>query len=205
MSSELEYDLRRRQASQRKRLKVLQMAGSCFAQGGFNKTTVEAVARKAGVSKGLVFHFFGSKQALIEAVVEDGLSQWSTLSVYRASGIGDDPLAELSALFLASFDFVQQHPVLLLFARNEDELAQKHRKKILRQNRLWRKRVEETLRRGVLQGDIREIDTTRVADIFHQLQTTLLTNASLKASVPRYDRDTINAALDIFIAGIRSP
>ena len=169
MSSELEYDLRRRQASQRKRLKVLQMAGSCFAQGGFNKTTVEAVARKAGVSKGLVFHFFGSKQALIEAVVEDGLSQWSTLSVYRASGIGDDPLAELSALFLASFDFVQQHPVLLLFARNEDELAQKHRKKILRQNRLWRKRVEETLRRGVLQGDIREIDTTRVADIFHQL------------------------------------
>ena len=105
---------------------------------------MDAVARKAGVSKGLVFHFFGSKQALIEAVIEDGLNQWSTLSAYRASGIENDPLAELSALFLASFDFVQQHPVLLLFARNEEGLAQKHRQKTIVSR--------EGLRTGMLPG-----------------------------------------------------
>ena len=73
MPPELDYDIRRKQESERKRLNVLQVAGRCFAESGFKKTTMEEVALQAGVSKGLVFHFFGSKQALIKAVIEDGL------------------------------------------------------------------------------------------------------------------------------------
>ena len=202
MPPELDYDIRRKQESERKRLNVLQVAGRCFAESGFKKTTMEEVALQAGVSKGLVFHFFGSKQALIKAVIEDGLLQWSTLSEYRASGVEDDSLAELRELFLASFDYVERHPVLLLFARDEEGLGQTYRKQISRRNRLWRERVKKTLKEGVRQGQVRDIDVERVAEVFHQLQTTLLTSASRNSRLPRYDRKTLEAAVDIFVAGV---
>ena len=202
MPPELDYDLRRKQESERKRLNVLQVAGRCFAESGFKKTTMEEVALQAGVSKGLVFHFFGSKQALIKAVIEDGLLQWSTLSEYRASGVEDDSLAELRELFLASFDYVERHPVLLLFARDEEGLGQEYRKQISRRNRLWRERVKKTLKEGVRQGQVRDIDVERVAEVFHQLQTTLLTSASRNSRPPRYDRKTLETAVDIFVAGV---
>ena len=202
MPPELDYDIRRKQESERKRLNVLQVAGRCFAESGFKKTTMEEVALQAGVSKGLVFHFFGSKQALIKAVIEDGLLQWSTLSEYRASGVEDDSLAELRELFLASFDYVERHPVLLLFARDEEGLGQTYRKQISRRNRLWRERVKKTLKEGVRQGQVRDIDVERVAEVFHQLQTTLLTSASRNSRLPRYDRKTLETAVDIFVAGV---
>ena len=202
MPPELDYDIRRKQESERKRLNVLQVAGRCFAESGFKKTTMEEVALQAGVSKGLVFHFFGSKQALIKAVIEDGLLQWSTLSEYRASGVEDDSLAELRELFLASFDYVERHPVLLLFARDEEGLGQTYRKQISRRNRLWRERVKKTLKEGVRQGQVRDIDVERVAEVFHQLQTTLLTSASRNSRPPRYDRKTLETAVDIFVAGV---
>ena len=76
MTSAPDYEIRRKRESQRKRLKVLQMAGYCFAEKGFKKTTMEDVAKRAGVSKGLVFHYFVSKQAIFKAVIDDGLMQW---------------------------------------------------------------------------------------------------------------------------------
>lgn len=202
MAGELEYNQRRKQESERKRLRVLKSAGLCFAEQGFRPSSVEEIADRAGVSKGLVFHFFGSKQALIKAVIEDGLSQWATLSEYRVAGIEDDPVSELRVLFLASFDFVEQNPVLLLFNRDEEGLGQRYRQQIARRNRRWRERVKKTLKSGVSRGDIRDIDIQRVADIFHQLQTMLIANGSHGSSQPSYDRKSIETAIDIFLRGI---
>jgi|SRR5918996_561428 AcrR family transcriptional regulator len=41
-----------------------------FAERGYDRTTLRAVAREAGVDPALVVHFFGSKQRLFLAVVE---------------------------------------------------------------------------------------------------------------------------------------
>lgn len=205
MSAEQQYEVRRKQDSERRRLKVLKMAGYCFAANGYKKTTMDQVARKAGVSKGLVFHFFGSKQALFEAVVEDGLSQWATLSEYRASALEGDALVELRGLFLASFDFVEQNPVLLLFGREEEGLAEIYRRKFVRRNQLWRTRIQKTLKSGIGRNEIRDVDTKRVAIIFHQMQTALLASAGLKNSIPQFDRQTIETAIDIFLRGIEKP
>ena len=69
------YETRRRRASFRRRLAVLQAAGSTFAEHGYKNTTVEAIATNAGVSKGLVFHFFGSKDNLFRSLLEDSLNE----------------------------------------------------------------------------------------------------------------------------------
>ncbi|KZX58285.1 hypothetical protein A3709_02140 [Halioglobus sp. HI00S01] len=203
MPTEPGYEARRKQESERKRLRVLQAAGACFAERGFKKTTMDAVAKRAGVSKGLVFHFFGNKQAIFSAVIEDGLRQWSTLSEHRASSVEDDPLGELRALFLASFDFVEQHPVLILFARDDEGLGQQYRKQVVLCNKRWRDRAQRIFKRGIRDGVIRDVDARQVATIFHRTQVALLIAESRHGTIPRYDRATIETTLDIFIRGIQ--
>ena len=51
-----------------RRAKILEAAQREFAANGMQKTRLDAVARQAGVSEGTVYHLFGSKRGLLEAV-----------------------------------------------------------------------------------------------------------------------------------------
>jgi len=198
-----DYESRRRQDSYRRRLAVLKAAGSIFARQGYRGSTVEEIARAAGVSKGLVFHFFGSKQELFRALVEDCLDQWLALSEYRASAADENSLNELRRLFLASFEFVEQNPVLLLFSEDHEELLNSYQRQIARRNKRWRGRIRGTLEKGIQDGEITSMDVARASVIFHEIQTTMLANVALTGSTPRYDRRKIELAVDIFLQGIR--
>lgn len=44
--------------------RILQAATDAFGQLGFAKTKTDQIAATAGVSKGLIFHYFGNKQGL---------------------------------------------------------------------------------------------------------------------------------------------
>ena len=70
----------REQASYRRSLAILQAASSNFARHGYIKTKVADIARDSGVTRGLVLHFFGSKEDLAKSLLEDSLKQWSILS-----------------------------------------------------------------------------------------------------------------------------
>jgi AcrR family transcriptional regulator len=53
---------------------LLEAARELFAAGGFERTTVRAVADRAGVNQALLFRYFGNKEALFaEAVTERAL------------------------------------------------------------------------------------------------------------------------------------
>lgn len=200
---ELDYDTRRKSDSERRRLAVLTAAGECFGEHGYKQCNVEQIARRAGVSKGLVFHFFKSKQQLFQTVIEDSLNQWATLSEYRASGGEGSSLEELRRLFLASFDFVIQHPVFDLFTRPEEQMMAAYRDQIERRNRRWRSRVQRTIKAGIRTGELRKLPPERVAAIFHELQTSLINNALVRRPQRHYDAKTVNLAIDILLEGIR--
>lgn len=42
-----------------------------FAQQGFSDTSVRAIAQKAGKSKGLIYHYFNSKEDILQAIFDD--------------------------------------------------------------------------------------------------------------------------------------
>ncbi|MGQ1889425.1 TetR/AcrR family transcriptional regulator [Thermophagus sp. OGC60D27] len=54
-----------------KRERILKEALTLFATKGFHATTIEAIAKAAGVAKGSVYNYFESKEAIIRAVVFD--------------------------------------------------------------------------------------------------------------------------------------
>ncbi|XXT22354.1 TetR/AcrR family transcriptional regulator [Sorangium sp. So ce429] len=59
-----------REGSAQKRAAILVAARELFLADGFDRSSVDAVAARAGVSKRTVYDYFGDKQALLRAVVE---------------------------------------------------------------------------------------------------------------------------------------
>lgn len=50
------------------RQKILNSAFELFAQKGYAQTSVDSIARDANVSKGLIYHYFDSKEHILKAV-----------------------------------------------------------------------------------------------------------------------------------------
>ena len=57
-----------RLTSQDRRAALVEAALDCIADGGIQAFTVDRVCDKAGVSRGLITHHFGSMDALLTAV-----------------------------------------------------------------------------------------------------------------------------------------
>lgn len=60
---------RRQQQADARREQLLDIALDLFAKQGFDATSTQQIANAAGVTQGLVFHYFGSKEGLLNAVL----------------------------------------------------------------------------------------------------------------------------------------
>ncbi|WP_337031647.1 TetR/AcrR family transcriptional regulator [Paenibacillus illinoisensis] len=63
-----------RKGSSDKRAKIIAAARDLFVSDGFDRSSVDAIAAKAGVSKRTVYDYYGDKQNLLLAVVEESSS-----------------------------------------------------------------------------------------------------------------------------------
>jgi len=58
-----------------KQEKIINAALTLFAEEGYRSTSTSKVAKRAGVSEGLIFRHFGNKDGLLEAIVQMGEEQ----------------------------------------------------------------------------------------------------------------------------------
>src|SRR6516164_8954504 len=79
---------------------LIAIARRLFAERGYEDTSIEAVLREAGVSRGSLYHHFPSKEALFEAVAEEVETSVGTQTVNAASG-SEGPVEALRAGFVA--------------------------------------------------------------------------------------------------------
>ena len=59
----------KRLKSQERREQLLDVASHLFSEGGYDGTTMDSVARAAGVTKPLLYQHFESKHALYEEII----------------------------------------------------------------------------------------------------------------------------------------
>ena len=60
---------------QARRAQIISAAGICFAQNGFQRTTVRDICKQAGLSTGAVYGYFESKDAIIQALADENVRQ----------------------------------------------------------------------------------------------------------------------------------
>jgi AcrR family transcriptional regulator len=59
-----------------RRNQLLDSALFCFAQKGFEATTIDDIVKQAGVSKGAVYHYFKSKDEIYLELIETGVERF---------------------------------------------------------------------------------------------------------------------------------
>ncbi|MGI5193169.1 TetR/AcrR family transcriptional regulator [Streptomyces sp. CA-288835] len=81
-----------REGSARKRAAILTAARELFLADGFDRSSVDAIAARAEVSKRTVYDYFGDKQTLLQAVV-DAVGQQMITTIRRTL---DDTVTNLT-------------------------------------------------------------------------------------------------------------
>lgn len=114
----------RRPGESRTREALLAAAREQFAETGYERTTVRAIAGRAGVDPALIFQFFGSKEGLFTAAVA-----WPFSPAEAVAAIVDGPRSQMGRRLATFFTTVwddpdRRAPVLgMLRAATTSELA----------------------------------------------------------------------------------
>ena len=97
---------RRTQASRRAatRAALVAAARELFTERGFAGAGREDIVERAGVTRGAMYHHFGSKEALFQAVYEQIEDELSVAVATAAIAAGTDPMAQLRAGALCFLD-----------------------------------------------------------------------------------------------------
>ena len=157
-----------------RRRQLLDAAVRVFARKGYHDSRVGDIAEEAGVAHGLLYHYFESKEALLEAVFRD---TWSQIveSIREIEARGEpatEQLRRVAALFLRAWardpDLVR---VLVLevarspqVQRRVDEIGQVFRG------------IERIVQRGQAEGEFRaDVDARLASWIFYGALEEVLT------------------------------
>lgn len=81
-----------------RREQILNAALKIFARKGLGSTKVSDIAAAAGVSHGLVYQYFNSKEEIFETLVTQGM-ELTKLAVAQASAAPGTPLEKIKAFF----------------------------------------------------------------------------------------------------------
>ena len=92
-------------ASEEKRRQILDAAVRTFAEKGYHATRVGDIAEEAGVAYGLVYHYFASKEDVLETIFRE---TWTELlaairDVEEADVAAAEQLRQVSAILLRSW------------------------------------------------------------------------------------------------------
>jgi AcrR family transcriptional regulator len=88
---------------------LLKCALGLFALNGYDAVGVQAISDAAGIGKPTMYHYFGSKSGLLEALLKENLDPFMT-SLEAAARYRGDIRASLHAVAGAFFDFARRKP-----------------------------------------------------------------------------------------------
>ncbi|MHA6689632.1 TetR/AcrR family transcriptional regulator [Devosia sp. A449] len=140
---------------------VLDAALALFLEQGFAATKVEDVARRAGLSKGSVYLYFPSKDALLEAIVQRALAPLADDALAQLAHVEGDPRGVLS-LVIGGLITAMRDPqriaipkLILREASQFPQIAEMYKRQVL--DRAL-PAVTALLQRGMDQGYLRALD-----------------------------------------------
>lgn len=102
-----------RESADARRAALLGAAAACLAEQGLAGTNVRAICARAGVSPGLLRHYFAGIDDLIAATYEATSDRMDAIFAKAVAGAGADPRARLAAYLGASFRPPVTDPELL--------------------------------------------------------------------------------------------
>ncbi len=163
---------------ERTRRRILAAAVSLFARRGLHAVAVDAIVAQARVNKRMVYHYFGSKEALFKAALVDVYSRIERVELDAFEG-GTGPADKLERLLEGYFAFLEAEPAFTRMLQWENLEKGRHLADdghVLTKNPFFvrfRKIVEE----GIAGGEFRQdLDVTHLLIHFIGLSSIYASN-----------------------------
>lgn len=137
------------------RERILEAAHALFVEKGFAAVSMREIALDSGVTKSLIHHHFGNKEALWELVKERAFSAYAEGQEAELRAAEDPDADLLKNAVTRYFAFLQANPgVVRLFAwthLDEDQSCGRLDAELVR---LGAERVRQAQQRGLLRADV---------------------------------------------------
>jgi AcrR family transcriptional regulator len=151
--------------SEERKLQIIEAAVSVFAREGFNKARMDDIADKAGLSKGALYWYFKSKDAIISAILDSLFDR--EISRIRKMVDVDLPAREMLEVYINSVteDIVAMKPIMpILYEFIAMGFRQKSiQKSMQRYLRGFMEVAEPLIQRGIDKGDFIDVDPTKAS------------------------------------------
>jgi TetR/AcrR family transcriptional regulator, fatty acid metabolism regulator protein len=141
-----------------KRRQILDAAIRVFARQGFHATRVSDIADEAGVAYGLVYHYFRSKDEVLNELFAE---RWSLLlsAIEETDREGETPRAKLAAVAAFIVDSYRHDPelmkvIIVEVTRAANSFGRTHLPEIRRAYESIAKIVEDGQAAGAFRGDV---------------------------------------------------
>jgi AcrR family transcriptional regulator len=149
----------------RTRRRLLQAAIKLFAKQGFHAVSVDEIVELAKVNKRMVYHYFGSKDALFEAALVEVYGRIESIE-FHAIEAGHSPREKLARLLESYFEFLDAEPEFTRLLQWENLEKGRHLKK---ENHLLTKNPFYARFRGIVEDGIAAGEFRKDLDIPHLL------------------------------------
>jgi TetR/AcrR family fatty acid metabolism transcriptional regulator len=190
-----------------KQVIIIDAALKVFRERGYANARMADIARRAGVSYGLVYHYFGSKEVLFEMIVE---SWWSALYAMMEKEIasGDDirdKLVNIIEFFLNTYG--QKPNLMSIFVSEVCRSSVYHTEEGLSRFLKFFKLCEQIMAQGQKSGFlIKDVPPHHLTYIFYGAIETFISVMVLgkePLTKKRHERAT-KSILQVFIDGAKA-
>jgi len=198
----------------RTRRRILQAAIRLFAKQGFHAVSVDAIVGLARVNKRMVYHYFGSKDALFEAALVEVYQRIEKIE-FHAVERGRSPREKLARLLESYFEFLDAEPEFTRLLQWENLEKGRH---LTKSNHLLTKnpfmaRFRAIVDDGIASGEFRrDLDVAHLlihfiglCFIYHSNRFSLSQSLEMDLGQAAVKEQGLKQVLNLVFAGITTP
>ncbi len=176
-----------RTGGEARRRRLLEEAVRLFGRRGYEGASLDAVATAAGVRKQTLLYYFPTKEALLEACVEEASARVAT-RLTTALEAEQDPSRKGEAVIHAVFSLAEEWPEFPQFIREASRLGPEVVQRFASTLEPLRLRALTFLSRGMAEGLIRRQDPALLLFTLYTAVVGSLTEAGVLRAVVGEDR-----------------
>ncbi len=174
----------RAEEKEKRRQEILEKSIELFVKRGYYGTTVADIAREVGMSVGLLFHYFDSKEKLYEEIVKLGLEATkSVMTIDKSEPI--EFFTEVAEFILNSvkmFPLSAKMFVLMIQAMTSDVVSPEVHSLLLQIDDV--EQSVEIIRRGQKTGEIKQGDPLALSIDYWNSITGIMQQIAIVPNIP---------------------
>lgn len=137
---------------------ILDAARAEFAERGYAAATIRNIAQRAGLSLSALYYYYRSKQEVLVALLEDGLTSYTEACDRALGQAGPGAADRLDALVEATVRFRATHPAKSTIGRTERRSLQPEHQQAYRDHEVrGTERFRTIIEQGISDGEFRTL------------------------------------------------